>query len=765
MAGDHQSKPEQVRTDGRCRRIGAGLCELLLASTAGQELDDASHQQAHPFPLAAEAGQERVSPVASAPLQEARKRFPRIAAEERDPCRKRALDEVDPDPYVIGNKHQMGRTHTSRPDLPSASANPQVVERVTPLQAEVGMNSLRNSPPGAKRTRRPRSKPVQAVLPLPNAPGWKSAGKRPALKISKSATGMRPETSEDAAKASPPPQPKAEDTGASHTGGGTEEAERAEPLVSSPLPKKKKKKKAPASSPSKTVPDSSMPASSAPAKEAPEAPAPAKTTPTSPPATSAGKPASAKPNPPEGTKLSAQELAAVVTAATSPSSGLQSLVLHAGRAAIVAGETASAQLGRITELKRGGADLGHLLDYAENWNQADLSPATRGLGKDKLPVVDPAGPRSTGQHFSRLRRAIREFDTAWHDANANVVGTLDTRKQLFEELLWEHRFLADAHSKSQAFPEASLEGLSAQLSALKAEKEQLALEHRKALDAQRAITAALKDRLMEAELRHARELKKVQATTEAKLDESLKEYTNATAVLRTELEEETVARKAAQDRIATLNTDQAKYDRLVMQIDALALRIFPDSQTHAVKKVAERRAEHAMSNPDAPWDGYDYLVALSARIQHMRSVDRHLVDLPDVAIQIFKVLWPGEAVPANITLTSDRLKDADAALRIACSWYEDLDLDAFHSLHGDAPTDKDPVLTAKRQDRAYRIAEFAHTRTFIPPPPDVRDALSDDEEEDIKDEEDEEAEEGDAAPVEGDAPTEAPEAGQQPPAV
>jgi hypothetical protein len=182
-----------------------------------------------------------------------------------------------------------------------------------------------------------------------------------------------------------------------------------------------------------------------------------------------------------------------------------------------------------------------------------------------------------------------------------------------------------------------------------------------------------------------------------------------------------------------------------------------------------------MRNLDAPWDAYDYLVALSARIQHMCSVDRHLVDLPDVAIQIFKVLWPGEAVPANITLTSDRLKDAgrrirewkcsaaragaDAALRIACSWYEDLDLDAFHSLRGDAPTDMDPAFIAKRQDRAYRIAEFAHMRTFIPPPPDVKDVVSDDEEEDAEGEEDEEAGEGDAPPEEGDAPPEAPEAG------
>nr|XP_051221827.1 uncharacterized protein LOC127340088 [Lolium perenne] len=135
---------------------------------------------------------------------------------------------------------------------------------------------------------------------------------------------------------------------------------------------------------------------------------------------------------------------------------------------------------------------------------------------------------------------------------------------------------------------------------LRAEKEQLAQEHRKALAAQETISAELKDQLVQAELRHSRELKEAQAASEAKLDESLKEFTNSSAVLRVELEEETVARKAAQDRIATLTTDQAEYDRLVMQADALALRLFPESQPHAHKKVTERRAEQAMSNPAAP---------------------------------------------------------------------------------------------------------------------------------------------------------------------
>ena len=143
----------------------------------------------------------------------------------------------------------------------------------------------------------------------------------------------------------------------------------------------------------------------------------------------------------------------------------------------------------------------------------------------------------------------------------------------------------------------------------------------------------------------------------------------------------------------------------------------------------------------------------------MRAVDRNLADIPEVAIQLFKVLWPEEEVPANLSLTNDRLKGAgrrirewqcsaaragaDSALRVACSWYPDLDLDALLGVRENAPTDLDPVLTAKRQDRAYRIAEYAEVRTFTPPPPNVKDYLSDEEEED---------EEGEDA---GDAPPEA----------
>ncbi|KAK1694562.1 hypothetical protein QYE76_011259 [Lolium multiflorum] len=176
------------------------------------------------------------------------------------------------------------------------------------------------------------------------------------------------------------------------------------------------------------------------------------------------------------------------------------MVVHTGPAVVVSGERATGLLGRITELKREGRELGHLLDYAEKWNQADVSAATRGVGKDRLPIVDPAGPRSIEEHFMRLKRAVKEFDNAWHDATSNVVSTADTRKHLFEELLWEHRDLSEAHSKCQAIPEASIEALKTQLATLQGEKEQLIQDQQKALDAQKEISRQLKEQAIQAGL-------------------------------------------------------------------------------------------------------------------------------------------------------------------------------------------------------------------------------------------------------------------------
>nr|XP_051211546.1 formin-like protein 8 [Lolium perenne] len=495
---------------------------------------------------------------------------------------RRFHDDCDADPYVKG-RHKMGPTHVRHPDLRSAGANPQVVDHAAHLAAEVGQEFLDNLASRGRKNKAPAPEAGPSGAP-PAKHLKKKSGDNPygrkhrhemsvtagaPLTLTRSAPGIRPEAPADSARNSPPPHtslvpsgtgkspasprggntslgraapepsnphaeedfispPDIEDTGASNIGADTEDVDRAEPPVP-PTPKKKKKRAA--APPTKTVSDPSARTNSSPVKETSEAPLPAKDAPSPPPAPPTGEPTPApEPPRPEGANFTAQQLAAVVTVTTASPFGSHSLVLHASRAAVVASEKASAQLGRITELSRGEVDLGPLREYADKWNRADLSPATRGLGKDKLPVVDPSGPSSMAQHLSRLKHAVKEFDTAWHDASSNVV--------LFVQLPFRK-------PRSRTSPPRS---------ALKAKKERLALDHRKALDAQKKVSAELKDKLIQVGLQHAQELKDAQAAGEAKLDEALKEFSDASGQLQRELEESRLL-KEAQDRNTTLASD------------------------------------------------------------------------------------------------------------------------------------------------------------------------------------------------------------------
>nr|XP_051210853.1 uncharacterized protein LOC127328283 [Lolium perenne] len=338
--------------------------------------------------------------------------------------------------------------------------------------------------------------------------------------------------------------------------------------------------------------------------------------------------------------------------------------------------------------------------------------------------------------------------------------TADTRKTLFEELLWEHRELAEAHDKCQVIPEASIDALKEQLATAQREKDELSRQHQEELNALKTSYQELKSQLIQLGLDHAKALKAAEVTAAAKLDEALENACNATVVLRAELEEMAKARKGAEEKAARLEEGHKECDQLILQTDTLALRLFPDSQRYAVKKVDAQRKDKGQADLTVPWTPKDHPVALNARVSHMRCIDRNLSDIPDVATQLYRTLWPGEEVPDTFSLINDRLKGAgrrirewqcsaaragaDSALRVACSWYPELNLDALTGVREGAETDLDPILSAKRQDRAYRIAEYADMRTFIPPPPGVTDYL---------DEEEGEAEEevlGDAGA--GDAP-------------
>ena len=68
----------------------------------------------------------------------------------------------------------------------------------------------------------------------------------------------------------------------------------------------------------------------------------------------------------------------------------------------------------------------------------------------------------------------------------------------------------------------------------------MALEHQSALAAQRSNAAELKDQLVQTKLQHERALKEAKAAGDGKVEEARKEFADATAQLRKELEEETV---------------------------------------------------------------------------------------------------------------------------------------------------------------------------------------------------------------------------------
>ncbi|KAK1629372.1 hypothetical protein QYE76_003687 [Lolium multiflorum] len=434
------------------------------------------------------------------PTQEAKDRFPGIESDRRGRCRKRGLDKFDPDPVIHWRDLKMGRTAASRlgksppepADVPSDNINPQVHEHVAPLQAEAGQEFVDKLMAQGKKNKTPASDAGSSQAPPPSASG-------PNLSRDlNSSSSLKPGTVWCRHHLC---LPSGRHNKFGARGPYTEITARR-----------------------RTLPPLLRPKTPAPATRAPGKNCRAGGT-----FGNRGH-ANASTNP-RTSRDCAQAAAATLkitdflkgasrgkAADGSASSGSQPLVLHVGPAAVVVQEKPSGLLGRIVELKREGKDLGHLLPYAQKWNDADISAATRGLGKDRLPAPDPApGP---------LKNTSRGSSS-----------TADARKALFEELLWEHRDLAEAHSKCQAIPEASIEALKAQVAALQAEKEQLIRDHQKALEAQKEISRELKDQAIQAGVRHAEELKAAESAAEARLNEALEDAGNANVVLQAGLEE------------------------------------------------------------------------------------------------------------------------------------------------------------------------------------------------------------------------------------
>ncbi|KAK1631329.1 hypothetical protein QYE76_005644 [Lolium multiflorum] len=99
------------------------------------------------------------------PTQEAKDRFPLIEAERRGPCRKRALDSFDPDPYIFWKDLKMGKTpaaHLGRtPPEPTGSSDDltmlEIHEHVPPLRAEAGSEFVDKLMAQGQKNKKPAS--------------------------------------------------------------------------------------------------------------------------------------------------------------------------------------------------------------------------------------------------------------------------------------------------------------------------------------------------------------------------------------------------------------------------------------------------------------------------------------------------------------------------------------------------------------------------------------------------------------------------------
>ncbi|KAM0857704.1 hypothetical protein ACQ4PT_048304 [Festuca glaucescens] len=568
--------------------------------------------------------------------------FARISAEEPEsytPGRTHEDDE-DPDPFRTGSAHEMGSSHTSRSGntsaprpsrarandsgsdkddcvilevldpLPlsyvfpamsvSADRGRQVLEHVTPLAAEVGdppaSRVRKASAPDAGTNDASASKRRKILSSGPPKKKKKNAipiSSGPALELTRSAPGMRPEAPQDTSKAQDTPQkspahsgagkapssprggttsagtaapnqkdhraeedfsspPEFQDAGASNTGAGSDQTGRSEPLVPPVL---EKRTEAPIASPAKTS-SSTRSKPSSPAKGA-AAPPPASSS--KPPPAPSGKKSSSR----RSANITAEQLSGAVQAAVTLAASSQSLTLHTGRVAAAISAKVSAQTGRVIELNHGAANLGELQQYVDAWNTSDLTEASLGVGKDGKMVIDTRGPRNTVQHLARLKHAVREFDNAWHDVDKNVLGVLDSCKKLFEDLVWEHRDLTEAFA-----------ALKLSHSQCQAEKEELSLQHQRDLQAQRTETDKLKEQLVQAGLQLAGALKEAIAAGEAKVEEAKKQLAEAQDQLRQELEEERKLRKLEKERNDELLLVQASVGQLIKDLDDKAQSMY-----------------------------------------------------------------------------------------------------------------------------------------------------------------------------------------------
>ncbi|KAM0859894.1 hypothetical protein ACQ4PT_046893 [Festuca glaucescens] len=619
--------------------------------------------------------------------------------------------------------------------------------RAPPMSSGPALEIRRSAPGRAPSA--PKSTPTPPPEPEPEFQMPSPAKGKGSAASGFSSSSARPEASEGtmapehddhhggAGFTSAPEEP--EDTGASDMGTNIEKTGPSESIVVPSAPESSIASPPPAFS--KLASPSLPPASPKPASFSTTPPLKSAT-----PLPEQAPPASSKPPAPEGVgkkkKVSTRKPPVVTSDELSTALKLtgqapiasKAITLHTSRAAASIGDTVALQASQIVERSRSGQSLGSLEKYVDDWNSSDFCEVTSGLGKDREPVLDPRGPRSMAQQLVRLKRSMRENDIAWYDVDKNITLVLESRKKLYENLLWEHRELSDAHKALQAAHQKSqAEGVARPCDGPPryifcalclhllifysgaSEKENLSTQHQIELQKQREETARLKDELIEMKLQHTRELQQAAEASQTELAHVRKEldelHSREMKEVQDRLHEELQAEKDLRDLEKKRNDalEEAKHSwaKIIEKLDEQPPSRTPKIETR--KDELAPRAEH--------WNTEDHLTALAARVSYMEKLGKNL---PDATILTFQNLWSGKKVPTRVEVLAARLNESG------------------------------PRLTQWRRSSARSGADtalkFVCSCKFIPAPPNVEDFESEDEEDD-EDEETEGSHSGDSEEV------------------
>ncbi|KAM0885834.1 hypothetical protein ACQ4PT_030087 [Festuca glaucescens] len=401
---------------------------------------------------------------------------------------------------------------------------------------------------------------------------------------------------------------------------------------------------------------------------------------------------------PKSKKLTARPQAGTEQSSVS---GEQSMTLHVSRATTIAARQMAPRFGNVLVQTHNGDSLGSLEHYAQDWNNADMSEVTSGLNEAREPIVAPTGPMLLINHLLRMKKAVKAMDNAWFDTNKAVVNCSQSRKELYQNLLWEHHELSTAHKALfAAFEKANADKqdlaqvaeLVERLNSLQRDKEKIEAQMSQLKEQHDVDFKREKDEDEIAKAKEDMEREKKDAVNEitSKFEKEVarpKEITDTERKLN-ELQKE---------QVALLNSKMKHWTTYTGKLNEDMAETFPESERHAVKAVQEARK--GLTEPLEPFmtTMEDHIIAMAARVSHMKVLG---VDLLDASLKAFSALYPTEPRPNEVSDLCEWLNASDIqlnewrcsaghagedqALKFVLSWYEDLDLDALATLRIDS---------------------------------------------------------------------------------